>query len=57
MGGIKEAKARLQAELLDLIVKFEKEWDANVYCVDLHKDRAVGDRIQHTVYLQIGVEI
>lgn len=57
MGGIKEAKARLQAELLDLIVKFEKEWDANVYCVDLHKDRAVGDRIKHTVYLQIGVEI
>lgn len=57
MGGIKEAKAKLQEELLDLIVKFEKEWDANVYTIDMQKDRIVGDRIFRTVYLRVGVEV
>ena len=57
MSGIKEAKAKLQEELLDLIVKFEKEWDANVFTIDMQKDRIVGDRIFRTVYLRVGVEV
>lgn len=57
MSGIKEAKLKLQDELLDLIVKFEKEYNVNVYCIDMQKDRIVGDRIPRTVYVRVGVEI
>lgn len=57
MNDIKTAKLKLQEELLDLIVKFEKEWDANVYCIDMQKDRIVGERINRTVYLRVGVEV
>lgn len=57
MSGIKDAKVKLQDELLDLIANFEKEWDANVYCIDMQKDRIVGERINRTVYLLVGVEV
>lgn len=55
--GIKEAKLKLQDELLDLISKFEKEWDVNVYTIDMQKDRTIGERMNHTVYVRIGVEV
>lgn len=57
MSGIKEAKAKLQDALLDLIRCFEEQWDANVYTIDMQKDRIVGERINHTVYVRIGVEV
>lgn len=57
MSSIKEAKLKLQDELLDLIAKFEKEWDADVYAIGLEKRHPVGDKLPNTVYVIVGVQV
>lgn len=57
MSSIKEAKAKLQDDLLDLIAKFEKEWDADVYAIGLVKQHTVGDKLPNTVYVIVGVQV
>lgn len=55
--GIKEAKAKLQDELLDLIAKFEKEWDVNVAYVTLHESYRIGGESAYTAGVEVRVEV
>ena len=57
MSSIKDAKAKLQDDLLDLISKFEEEYDVNVFAIEMQKERTMGDRIPRTTYVTVLAQV